>query len=78
MGHNGLALIGDAAHTMTPTGAFGLNSAMKDADILAELLEKQTIEQLDSLTCASQRKQEIEKLQALQIEKNRDFSHIFQ
>lgn len=72
-GHNGLALIGDAAHTMTPTGAFGLNSAMKDADILAELLEKQTIEQLDSLTCASQRKQEIEKLQALQIEKEQGF-----
>ncbi|MBE0336686.1 FAD-dependent monooxygenase [Paenibacillus sp. 23TSA30-6] len=32
---NGLVLIGDAAHTMTPTGAFGLNAALKDADVLA-------------------------------------------
>ena len=31
-GKDGVALIGDAAHTMTPTGAFGLNSALKDAD----------------------------------------------
>ena len=76
-GQRGLALIGDAAHTMTPTGAFGLNSAMKDADVLAELLEQQTIEQLDSLTCAAQRRQEIEKLQALQIEKEQSFSSQF-
>ena len=76
-GHSGLALIGDAAHTMTPTGAFGLNSAMKDADVLAGLLEQQTIEQLDSLTCAAQRRHEIEKLQALQIEKEQSFSSQF-
>ena len=76
-GQRGLALIGDAAHTMTPTSAFGLNSAMKDADVLAELLEQQTIEQLDSLTCAAQRRQEIEKLQALQIEKEQSFSSQF-
>ena len=76
-GHRGLALIGDAAHTMTPTGAFGLNSAMKDADVLAELLEQHTIDQLDSLTCAAQRRQEIEKLLALQIEKEQSFSSQF-
>ncbi|MGM9950526.1 MAG: FAD-dependent monooxygenase [Lysinibacillus sp.] len=76
-GHRGLALIGDAAHTMTPTGAFGLNSAMKDADVLAGILEQQMIEQLDSLTCAAQRRQEIEKLQALQIEKEQSFSSHF-
>ncbi|MCP3746976.1 MULTISPECIES: FAD-dependent monooxygenase [Paenibacillus] len=35
---NGLVLIGDAAHTMTPTGAFGLNAALKDADVLASEL----------------------------------------
>lgn len=34
----GLVLIGDAAHTMTPTGAFGLNEALRDADWLAEHL----------------------------------------
>lgn len=32
----GLVLIGDAAHTMTPTGAFGLNEALRDADVLHE------------------------------------------
>ena len=35
-GKDGVALIGDAAHTMTPTGAFGLNSALKDADAFAQ------------------------------------------
>lgn len=34
----GLVLIGDAAHTMTPTGAFGLNEALTDADVLHEEL----------------------------------------
>lgn len=34
----GLILIGDAAHTMTPTGAFGLNEALRDAEALAEKL----------------------------------------
>jgi len=72
-GKNGLALIGDAVHTMTPTGAYGLNSAMKDADVLASLLEKHTLDQLDSIDCSSQRKQQIEKIQALQIEKEQDF-----
>lgn len=33
-----VVLIGDAAHTMTPTGAFGLNAALEDADTLSELL----------------------------------------
>lgn len=35
---SGLVLIGDAAHTMTPTGAFGLNEALYDADLLCEKL----------------------------------------
>ena len=76
-GRNGLALIGDAVHTMTPTGAFGLNSAMKDADLLAELLQKQKIEQLDLLACKAARKQEVEKIQALQIEKEQGFASQF-
>ncbi|MGC5771319.1 FAD-dependent monooxygenase [Paenibacillus pabuli] len=33
-----VVLLGDAAHTMTPTGAFGLNAALEDADALSELL----------------------------------------
>lgn len=36
--HGNIVLLGDAAHTMTPTGAFGLNAAIEDADVLAELL----------------------------------------
>lgn len=35
---DGLILIGDAAHTMTPTGAIGINCGMKDAHILAPIL----------------------------------------
>lgn len=76
-GREGLALIGDAVHTMTPTGAFGLNSAMKDADVLASIIEKQAIKRLDYLTCATQRKQEIERIQALQIEKEQSFNSQF-
>lgn len=34
----GLVIMGDAAHTFSPTGAIGVNSAMQDAHILAPLL----------------------------------------
>lgn len=37
---DGLVLIGDAAHTMTPTGAFGLNEALRDAAWLATHISK--------------------------------------
>lgn len=76
-GDDGLVLIGDAVHAMTPTGAYGLNSSMKDADILASLLQPETIEQLHTLDCARQRQQEIEKIQAMQIEKEQSFSSHF-
>ncbi|WP_127534403.1 FAD-dependent monooxygenase [Paenibacillus kobensis] len=35
---DGLVIMGDAAHTMSPTGAFGLNCALNDADTLAGVL----------------------------------------
>jgi 2-polyprenyl-6-methoxyphenol hydroxylase-like FAD-dependent oxidoreductase len=35
---DGLVIMGDAAHTMSPTGAIGVNSALKDADILAKVI----------------------------------------
>ena len=35
---NDLVIIGDAAHTMSPTGAFGLNSSMKDAEVLFQMI----------------------------------------
>lgn len=72
---NGVILIGDAVHTMTPTGAFGLNSALMDAHVLAELLL--TTEPFDYVSCATQRKTEIAKIQAIQIEKEQKFSEAF-
>ena len=75
-GENGVVLIGDAAHTMTPTGAFGLNSALKDADVLAEALEPGALHLLQS-TCETERKREIQRIQALQIEKELNFSTNF-
>lgn len=75
---SGLALIGDAVHTMTPTGAYGLNCAMKDADLLAQLIEEQqTLERMDLLSCGAMRKDEVAKLQALQVEKEQGFSSQF-
>lgn len=76
-GKEGLVLLGDAVHTMTPTGAFGLNCAMKDADVLAYLINKDYVEHLGLLTCETARKKEIEKIQAIQIEKEQSFADQF-
>ncbi len=40
MRHGNLLLAGDAAHTVPPTGAKGLNLALADVKILAEELER--------------------------------------
>jgi len=40
MRHGRLLLAGDAAHTVPPTGAKGLNLALADVRVLAEVLEK--------------------------------------
>ncbi|WP_419959406.1 FAD-dependent monooxygenase [Psychrobacillus sp. BM2] len=76
-GKKGVALIGDAVHTMTPTGAFGLNSALKDADFLANLIDNNTIDQLNLADCATARKKEVAKIQAIQIEKEQSFASQF-
>lgn len=76
-GKNGVALIGDAVHTMTPTGAFGLNSSLKDADFLASLIDKNYISELNLIDCANERKIEVEKLQAIQVEKEESFASQF-
>ncbi|MEI4770832.1 FAD-dependent monooxygenase [Psychrobacillus sp. FJAT-51614] len=76
-GKEGVVLIGDAVHTMTPTGAFGLNSALKDADLLASLIDENYIYKLDFISCATQRKKEVEKIQAIQIEKEQSFASQF-
>jgi 2-polyprenyl-6-methoxyphenol hydroxylase-like FAD-dependent oxidoreductase len=38
--NDGLVIMGDAAHTMSPTGAFGINCSLSDADVLAEVLSE--------------------------------------
>lgn len=58
-GKEGVALIGDAVHTMTPTGAYGLNSSLMDAHVLAQMLLEN--EKFDFISCATARKQQIEK-----------------
>ena len=40
MRHGNLLLAGDAAHTVPPTGAKGLNLALADVQVLAEILER--------------------------------------
>jgi 4-hydroxybenzoate 3-monooxygenase len=40
MRHGNLVLAGDAAHTVPPTGAKGLNLALNDVRLLAEVLER--------------------------------------
>jgi p-hydroxybenzoate 3-monooxygenase len=40
MRHGNMLLAGDAAHTVPPTGAKGLNLALADVKVLAEVLEQ--------------------------------------
>ena len=71
---NGVILIGDAVHTMTPTGAFGLNSSLMDAHILAQwVLQKNPFD----YSCAIERQKQIAEIQALQIEKEQKFQDAF-
>lgn len=74
-GKNGVMLIGDAVHTMTPTGAYGLNSSLMDAHILAQLLLGN--KQFDYVSCATKRKKQIAQIQAIQIEKEQKFQDAF-
>ncbi|MGE6378613.1 FAD-dependent monooxygenase [Peribacillus muralis] len=78
---DGVALMGDAAHTMTPTGAFGLNCAMKDADLLADLIREcilyEDTEFLGLKAAEPERKAEIERLQAIQVDKELSFASQF-
>ena len=76
-GTDGLVLVGDAVHTMTPTGAFGINSALKDADCLASLLSKNTIKQFKVQTFAQMRHHDIEELMKKQIEKEQNYAKNF-
>ena len=66
-------MIGDAAHTMSPTGAFGLNSSMKDAEVLFQMImNTESLEDIGSeeLKRFEQiRKPIVEELQSTQLVK---------
>lgn len=77
----GLVLIGDAAHTMTPTGAFGLNEALRDADVLHEELlaclerRQDTGEPLDRLE--QRRRGDVERRQREQVDMELTYAQNF-
>ncbi|MCQ6276500.1 FAD-dependent monooxygenase [Bacillus sp. V3B] len=78
---NGLTIIGDAAHTMSPTGAIGINSAMKDADVLFQIIkEAGSIEQVGTVELKrfeQMRRQEVEIQQREQLKKEASFGKQF-
>lgn len=77
----GLVLIGDAAHTMTPTGAFGLNEALRDADWLADHLTEGLQGNFLNVDCLKQleqvRRQTVEELQQEQFVMERTYKQNF-
>ncbi|MDO7906822.1 FAD-dependent monooxygenase [Paenibacillus sp. JX-17] len=78
---DGVVLLGDAAHTFSPTGAYGVNGALKDAEVLLPIVEHalhagrsdagalKLFEQL--------RRPQVEEQQAVQREKERSFAEMF-
>lgn len=78
---DGLVIIGDAAHTMSPTGAIGVSAALKDADLLSEILID-AFQQNDFSTIQLKkfelgRRGEIEELQAEQLKEEAAFEENF-
>ncbi|MEH7383573.1 FAD-dependent monooxygenase [Bacillus sp. JJ1533] len=78
---DGLVILGDAAHTMTPTAAIGVNCAIKDAYVLAPILE-QALHDGDLSTSRLKefemaRRSEIEQQQEMQFEKEESFKNNF-
>ncbi|WP_338471955.1 FAD-dependent monooxygenase [Niallia sp. XMNu-256] len=76
-----IVIMGDAAHTMSPTGAFGLNSSMKDAETLFQLIyQKGSIDQIgdEELKRFEEiRKGDVEVLQSTQFEREASFGKQF-
>lgn len=73
---NGVLFLGDAVHTMTPTGAFGLNSALRDADVLSALIVD-GLDEFRVLQCETMRKEQVKALQELQRHKETAFADAF-
>lgn len=78
---DGLVLMGDAAHTMSPTGAFGINCALMDAEILAKVISgalgKQDVSAARLKQFELARRNDIESLQRLQFEKEAAYQDHF-
>lgn len=78
---DGVVIFGDAAHTMSPTGAFGINCALLDADVLAdvifEALDKQDVSAAQLRKVERVRRADIEKLQKQQLVKEETFQDNF-
>lgn len=78
---DGLVIMGDAAHTMSPTGAFGINCALLDADVLAdvlsEALDKQNLSAAQLKGYEEARRDHTEKLQQQQMVKETTFQDNF-
>ncbi|WP_420490931.1 FAD-dependent monooxygenase [Neobacillus drentensis] len=78
---DGLIIIGDAAHTMTPTGAIGINCGMKDAHVLAPILTEALMDKNITAqrlkTFEVSRKTEIKVQQEMQIQQEASFSEKF-
>ncbi|MEH7308946.1 FAD-dependent monooxygenase [Neobacillus drentensis] len=78
---DGLVIIGDAAHTMTPTGAIGINCGMKDAHVLAPLITQALRENNTSAQklkrFETNRKSEIKEQQEMQMKQEATFSEKF-
>ncbi|MGO4889860.1 FAD-dependent monooxygenase [Anaerobacillus sp. MEB173] len=74
---DGLVIIGDAAHTMTPTGAIGINCAIKDAHVLApiisEAIRKQNTSTKQLKVFEKDRRAEVEAQQKKQIDSEKLF-----
>ncbi|MDQ0270533.1 FAD-dependent monooxygenase [Cytobacillus purgationiresistens] len=78
---DGLVLMGDAAHTMSPTGAYGLNCALKDASALYEVItaaqRRNDFSENQLKTFEYMRRGEVEGLQANQIIQEEAYSNNF-
>lgn len=78
---DGVVIMGDAAHTMSPTGAFGINCALSDADVLAsvlsEALDRQDVSKAHLKPFELVRRGEIENLQRQQLEEETTYQDHF-
>ncbi|MGG3467721.1 FAD-dependent monooxygenase [Neobacillus pocheonensis] len=62
---DGVVIMGDAAHTMSPTGAFGINCALLDADALADIIK----EAFDNNDISADQLRKIEEIRRAKVEK---------